>query len=98
MAYKLEITLGAEIETQNAIDYYFEINDTLADRFLQELRLVYTKIATHPQHYKYIQKKQHESFRYTKLKSFPFIVVFRIEEVCVIVYKVFNTYRKPWYK
>ena len=36
MAYNLHITFGAEMETQNAVEYYFKISDLLVDRFLSE--------------------------------------------------------------
>jgi len=98
MAYNLHITFGAEMETQNAVEYYFKISDLLVDRFLSELNIVYTKVAANPQFYKYIPKRQHRRFRYTRLKSFPFIVVFRVQEQSVVIYRVFNTHRKPWYK
>jgi hypothetical protein len=65
MVYKLEITIEAEIETQNAVDYYQEKSEATVDIFLKELRTD-NKVANHPLYYKYIPKKQHNKFRYTK--------------------------------
>jgi len=97
MAFDLQIMDEAEAETMNGVDYYGGINKLLADQFLEDLITVYKKIAAHPAYYKYIPRKKHDHYRYTKLRRFPFIVIFRAEETAVVVYRVFNTNRKPDY-
>ena len=96
MAFNLEVSDEADDDTLNAVGYYFDIREQLANRFLNKLHNIYTQIAENPQYYKYLPKTDHENYRYTKLKSFPFVVVFRVEGESVVVYRVFNTYRKPW--
>ncbi len=98
MGYKFEVTIEAEIDTQEAIDYYSAINGSLAERLLDDLALVFSKVAANPQFYKYIPKKRHGKYRYTKLKTFPYVVVYRVEDTSVVIYRVFNTHRKPWYE
>jgi len=97
MAYNIEIRPKAELDTENAIDYYFAINVDLAIRHKNELYANYEKIITNPQFYKYISKKGNRQIRFKKLKSFPYIVVFRVKGNTVIVISIFNTHRRPVY-
>ena len=96
--YSIEIRPKAELDTENAIDYYFERSIDLAVRFKDELYTTYEKITTNPQFYKYLSKKGHQQIRVTKLKSFPYIVLFRVKGNAVVVISIFNTHRKPFYK
>ena len=95
--YSIEIRPKAELDTENAIDYYFAISIDLAVRFKDELYATYEKIAANPQFYKYLTRKEKGQIRFTRLKSFPYIVIFRVKGKTVVVTSVFNTHRKPLY-
>ena len=97
MGYNLEIRPKAEPDAENAIDYYFVISIDLAVRFNDELYAAYEKIGNNPQFYKYISNRRNKQIRFTKLKSFPYIVIFRVKGNTVVVMSVFNTHRKPVY-
>jgi plasmid stabilization system protein ParE len=97
MQRDLIITAEAQRDTLNASDYYAAINSDLADRFENELRHTYTKIIANPQYYKYLSKGKKKKFRCAKLRAFPFLIIYRIEENLIIVIAVFNTHRKPVY-
>jgi plasmid stabilization system protein ParE len=98
MIFRLVVTEEALGDTNDAQFYYLEINPELCERFLDELRAAYLKIQHNPQYYKYISRRKKDSYRYTILKSFPYIVIFRIKDNTVIVNAVFNSHRKPKYK
>ena len=97
MLHNLEIRPKALLDAQSATDYYDAINVHLGDRFEDELHLTYKKITVNPQFYKYLSKKGSKQLRFTKLKSFPYIVIFKIDVSAVVVISVFNTHRKPHY-
>lgn len=95
MGYNLEIIPKAELDTENAIDYYFAINIDLAVQFNDELYVVYDKITTNPLYYKYLSKRKEKKFRCARLKSFPYLVIYGINGSTIVVISVFNTHRKP---
>ena len=98
MGYNIEIKRNAELDTESAIDYYCTISIDLAIRFKDELYATYEKIKTNPDFYKYLSKKRNKSYRCFRLKSFPYLVIYRINDNDIIVIAVFNTHRKPKYK
>jgi plasmid stabilization system protein ParE len=97
MQYNLDVSPEAELDIQNAIDYYFAINIDLAYRFRDELHDSYEKITTNPQFYKCLSKKKEKNFRRVQLKSFPYIVIYWTSDNKIIVTSVFSTHRKPVY-
>ena len=97
MGYNIEIKRNAEQDTENAIDYYFTISIDLTIRFKDELYATYEKITTNPEFYKYLSKKKGKNYRCIRLKSFPYLVIYKIIGNSIIVISVFNTNRKPVY-
>ncbi len=95
--HNIEVSLEAEQDIENAIDYYFAINIDLVFKFRDELYVAYEKIAVNPQFYKYISKNKKKQFRRIQLKSFPYIIIYSINGNAIVVNSVFNTYRKPLY-
>ncbi|MCF8450043.1 MAG: type II toxin-antitoxin system RelE/ParE family toxin [Taibaiella sp.] len=97
MQHKIILTTEAQLDAINAVGYYTAISNDLADRFESELYFTYTKISANPQYFKYLTKGKKKKFRCTKLKSFPFLVIYRFEEPFIVIIAVFNTHRKPDY-
>ncbi len=93
MMYKLELSNEAEEDIVIATDYYSEQSDGLGVRFLKEVYIILDKIAEHPTYYKYLSGKGNKHFRYTRIKGFPFIVIFRIDDKNIIVSAVHNTWK-----
>ncbi|MFM6926053.1 MAG: type II toxin-antitoxin system RelE/ParE family toxin [Ferruginibacter sp.] len=93
MAYTLVILKAAADDTKEAYDYYEEIQTGLGDRFLAEVLVRFNEISHHPQYYGFIDA-QH-SIRDVKLKSFPYLVVYEMEDNSVIVYSIHCAYRNP---
>ncbi len=97
MEFDLIITERATEEIQNATDYYDEISPNLGTRFLIELSEVYKKLSINPQFYSFISGTFRSNIRDTKLKSFPYLVIYEIRESSVMVISVQHTHRKPMF-
>jgi mRNA-degrading endonuclease RelE of RelBE toxin-antitoxin system len=97
MPHNLQITEEAHRDALNAVSYYLAVSERLADRFEQELYLTYSKISSQPLYYKYLTKGKKKVFRCARLRSFPFLVIYRIEGNLIVVVAVFNTHRSPVY-
>ena len=65
----------------------------LGDRFENEVYQCIEKIEQHPERYPQRKKPFHE----TKVKIFPYLVIYRIEkaEQLIIISSIFHTKRKP---
>jgi len=97
MLYNIENSPEAELDIQNAADYYDAISIELGNRFEDELYATYKKITNNPQFYKYLSNKQERKLKCARLKSFPYIVIYRIHGNTIIVISFFNTHCKPRY-
>ena len=93
MIYNLIITTTAEQHAIDAAIYYEQQQTGLAERFLAELHTAYKKIAEHPQYYGFISSK--DKYRDIRLHTFPYVVIYEINNNEVIVVAVFNTHKKP---
>ena len=76
---------------QEAYDWYDEQQPGLGDLFLQELEKGFEKLESWPEAYNKIRK----DYRQLVLHTFPYVIVFKIIKVDVVVYAVFHTSRKP---
>lgn len=96
MAYKLRISIQAQKDVLNAIDYYDQINPFLGSRFLSELFDIYQKITHNPEQYSYISSDKRYQFRDVKLRSFPYVVIYEVIDHNIYITAVLNTYKKPF--
>lgn len=90
MNYQLVFQTEAIIDIQEAYIWYEEQKDGLGDEFLEELEIGQHKISNHPQYYAGVNNR----FRRLKINRFPYIVVYEIEENCIIVIAVRHTKKK----
>ncbi len=95
MPFRVIITREAHNDTVEAYRYYEEKQSGLGERFLDVLQICYQSLSLQPEHYGYINEDSLKILRDVKLEKFPYIVVFEIIEVEVIVYAVHNTYKHP---
>ncbi len=93
MRYQLKVSATAYQETDYAYVYYEEQSPGLGERFLKSLEDSYLKLSQTPQYFSYILDDK--NIRDTKIKSFPFVIIFQIEGNTVLVLRVFNTNRNP---
>ena len=97
MNYLVTLTLAAENDIKNAVDYYDSVSEDAGERFLAELNVAYAKIAVAPQHYKYISDGRRSRYRSKSLSRFPFLIIFRVVGKSVIIVSVHNTNRRNKY-
>ncbi|MEX0845552.1 MAG: type II toxin-antitoxin system RelE/ParE family toxin [Balneolaceae bacterium] len=90
----LEIRSQAEDEFYDIVDYYREIDVSLADEFIAEFELFLEKILEFPQ-------AGHPYLNQTKrviLDRFPYSLIYKIyRDEIVVVYAVMHMRRKPGY-
>jgi len=89
--HKFVITTKAIINILDAFEYYELAQSGLGDSFLESLELSYQSIDNNPELYKIVFK----SFRQAKVKRFPFVIIYTVENSEIIITKVFNTYQNP---
>ena len=71
--------------------WYEDQREGLGDEFLESLEEGYTKISKNP----YFYQVKFENKRTLKIKRFPYLIIYEIEENSVIVYAVFQASRDP---
>ena len=91
MKYELEIKEEADLEITKAYLYYEEKQMGLGDKFLKLLEKYLDRICENPKHFQVKRKPYYEAY----LQKFPYLVIYEIAEMRVIVYSVFNTPQNP---
>ncbi|MGZ3756978.1 MAG: type II toxin-antitoxin system RelE/ParE family toxin [Mucilaginibacter sp.] len=76
---------------KDAYDWYQEKRLGLGDLFFAELERCYDKIEAWPTSYPKVKK----DFRHIVLKTFPYVIVFKIIENQVVIYAVFHSSQNP---
>lgn len=97
MEFELIFSERAEEEAKAAIYYYDHINQDLGSRFFAELLDTYKKLAITPEYYSFISSTRKNKLRDVKLQTFPYVVIFEIQENTVYIISVMNTSRKPFF-
>ena len=95
MEFELIFSERAEEDAKVALYYYDHINPDLGMRFLGELLDTYKKLAATPQYYSFISSARNNNLRDVKLPSFPYVVIFEIQDKAVNIIAVMNTSQKP---
>lgn len=76
MVSKVTIDERAQIEIQDALDYYKEISTELSDDLIVKFRQAAAEIVSHPKWYPCIRGK----YRKINVERFPYKIVFRLTE------------------
>lgn len=92
MAYKIVLSPKAEIEIDDAIQYYNQFSKSAAKSFKKQLSNSYKKIRVNP-----FFEKKYNNIRFLPFSKYPYIVLFRIDEVAkkAFVLSVFCTHQNP---
>lgn len=61
----------------------------------EELHQKYISLSAHPEFYSYVDHQK--MIRDVKVDRFPYVIIFEIEKVEVIILAVHNTYKRPPY-
>jgi plasmid stabilization system protein ParE len=80
--------------TKDAYDWYEAQRPGLGEELLEELDGIYNKLGSHPEYFGKIKK----NFRQAALKRFPFVIVYEIIKMEVVVFAVFHSSRNPKFK
>lgn len=89
--YSTEIKAEARLEIIDAFHYYEDKQTGLGDSFLNHLEIYLERITKNPEHF----PQKRNPYREAYLKRFPFLIIYEIEGLKVIIYAVFNTSRNP---
>lgn len=93
MEYEIKILNSAKKEIEKADDYYAEINSSLSDQFLRELKLAIGYLEINP----YFQRK-YKNFWAVPLKKFLYLLFYQIDENKseVNIISCFHTSQNPF--
>jgi toxin ParE1/3/4 len=86
---------AAKLEALDAFNWYEERNPDVADRFAEQLRETFSRIASRPQLYP--RYPGQPLVQFVELKSFPYLVIYRDLEDEVEVIAVVHARRQPLY-
>ena len=94
MGSKLKLTIDpeAQIEIEDAVDYYEEARVGLGADFYNYLE-GYFKVLTEGTIFFEIKRKP--AFREMPLKRFPYVIIYEHTETEIYVFSVFNTNQDP---
>ena len=93
MDYKIIISIEAEKDTNEAYCYYESRQPGLGDRFLNELSDFYKKLKEHPTYYSFTS--QDKTTRSVALKTYPYRIIYEIENDELNVYAVYHFRKNP---
>ena len=91
MAYNLITSPEAEIDIEQAVDWYVNISITVAQQFVAELKAVKTYIVKNPKKIQF----RYNNIRVAFLKHFPYGIHYLLSEQTIIIVAVFNTAENP---
>lgn len=93
MSFKTILQPRARKELLDAWIWYEEKQEGLGDRFEAQVYKRLNEIEQHSKRY----PERIQFFRETKIKTFPYLIVYRIDEQrkIIIISSIFHTYRNP---
>ena len=94
MPFSIEIRPLAAMEIIEAFDWYELQREGLGAEFLNELENFYASLQLNPESYSYYIKP----IRQGKIKRFPYVVVYEVSNLSIVIYSVFLTDRNPDFK
>ena len=89
--YNLIIRRRAVIMAREAYIWYESQLEGLGESFLDELEISYKKLVKSPTSFGFIQNE----FRSITMKKFPYIIIYEIIDIQIVVYAVFHSFRDP---
>jgi len=98
MTFNVFIKAEAHEDAVTAFLYYEEKQYGLGEKFLNSLHNKYSDISLHPYNYSFIDEDPLKVLRDVRLRSFPYVIVFEIVNMDVIVYAVHHFKRNPFQK
>lgn len=91
MKYFIEIKESAKNDAVEVFLYYENQQTGLGDKFLDKLELILIDISKHPKLY----PEKHKQFRQSLIKPFPYLIVFEIDKLSIVVHKIIFAKKHP---
>ena len=91
MAFSFYVTERAQLNINEAIDWYEFKGGNLGKRFFTDFEVTLNYIVRNP----YLFPLKNYPFRETVLSNFPYLIIYDIVEDTVVVVSVFNTSKNP---
>jgi len=91
MAYNIITSPKAEVDIEQAVEWYVDINIKLAQQFVAELKAAKNYITKNPKKIQILYNKTRIAF----LKKFPYGIHYVLNEKTIIIVAVFNTSENP---
>jgi len=92
MAFNLIIEYEAQLEIDDAIEWYESKQDGLGEEFLNYLGGYFQTLTTGKPDF---EIKRKPFFRELPLKRFPYVIIYEKLNDAIIVYSIFNTHQNP---
>lgn len=92
MSFPIVYTSEALQEEAEAFLFYEQQSAGLGDRFLNEVEETLYRIAKNPNYYTFIDSTK--TIRDLALNKFPFVIIFEVKQVHIIVYHIHHTRRE----
>ncbi|MCT4664315.1 MAG: type II toxin-antitoxin system RelE/ParE family toxin [Flavobacteriales bacterium] len=89
--FRIELLEEAELDFDKSYGFYHESSPKIADTFLTEINIGFESIKHNSTAFPIVYK----DIRKYVVKKFPFMIYYRIEDVCIQVIAVFHTSRSP---
>lgn len=93
MVNSVLIVEQAQIEIQDALNYYKELSPELSDDLLAKFRLAVSEISLHPNLFQPIRGE----YRKINLERFPYKIVFRVDNNALTLVALAHHKRKAFY-
>jgi len=81
----------AEEDLQEALEYYSTIDETLKNKFINNLDKTFNKILNSPNLYPYETKTSQKIL----MDKFPYIIIYEQYENIIMILAIFHTSRNP---
>jgi toxin ParE1/3/4 len=89
--YQVVLQSEAVADIQNAFEWYEGQLAGLGYELIEEVEEALERLSRHPQHY----SASNQKYRKLRIKRFPYLVIFEIEDVQVIVIAVRRISQEP---
>lgn len=88
---KARLTPEADLDAQQAIQWYDERDRELGDDFLRKVNECITAIEENPKKYSIV----HKQMRRALVSRFPYEIMFEMEDDEIIIYAIYHCARDP---
>lgn len=91
MGYNLIVKPQAEIDLDEALEWYHDQNENLSLKFISAIEKALEKIQSNPENY----QKRYNEIRIIFTKTFPYGIYYTIEENTIFVHAILHHKQNP---